>query len=301
MPIAATQSAIRNPPSTIEGKLINDLADPNMTLGDVAYLHDLSLENLTLWIVRPDITERLKALTDSIYLRVRLAAITHLATTVNALNTMIGAYIDEERHAPVNPSSIQDREQRRRARETARKAVALLSRLAHLPAQRRKAATPSPLGEGRGGVAEIAHPGSHDHHTPPTPEPKGCRPVAQGTASRRAEPRVRAAPCPSPTGGPAPSLVNFTPRDLDDRAGQAPAATLSLFLSPLAALEGGSLPLEPVPRDVRISLEGNAESHRLLHPLDNEIAGYRRDGLRSLEDKFIVDLKEHENWVGRIT
>ncbi len=133
MPVAATQSAIRNPPSTIEGKLINDLADPNMTLGDVAYLHDLTLENLTLWIVRPDITERLKALTDSIYLRVRLAAINHLATTVNALNTMIGAYIDEERRAPVNPTSIQDREQRRRARETARKAVALLTKLAHLP------------------------------------------------------------------------------------------------------------------------------------------------------------------------
>jgi hypothetical protein len=138
--VAATRSAIRNPDAVFSPeKLINDLADPNMTLGDVAYLHDLSLENLTLWIVRPDITERLKALTDSIYLRVRLAAITHLATTVNALNTMIGAYIDEERTAPVNPTSIQDREQRRRSRETARKAVALLTKLAHLPAQRREA------------------------------------------------------------------------------------------------------------------------------------------------------------------
>jgi hypothetical protein len=153
----ATRSAIPDPNAVFSPeKLINDLADPNMTLGDVAYLHDLTLEKLTLWIVRPDITERLKALTDSIYLRVRLTAINHLATTVNALNTMIGAYIDEERHAPVNPISIQDREQRRRARETARKAVALLTKLAHLPAQRRKAATPSPLGEGRGGVAEIS-------------------------------------------------------------------------------------------------------------------------------------------------
>ncbi len=243
MTTVAIQSAIRNPPSTIEGKLINDLADPNMTLGDVAYLHDLTLEKLTLWIVRPDITERLKALTDSIYLRVRLTAITHLATTVNALNTMIGAYIDEERHAPVNPTSIQDREQRRRARETARKAVALLTKLAHLPPHRRKAPTPSPLGEGRGGVAEIAHPGSHDHHTPPTPEPKGRPPVAQGTASRRAEPWV-------PSGRTscvraqraalrAPSLVSIhPPRPRRPRPAKAPAATLSLFLSPLAALEG---------------------------------------------------------------
>ncbi len=200
MTTVATQSAIRNPPSTIEGKLINDLADPNMTLGDVAYLHDLSLENLTLWIVRPDITERLKALTDSIYLRVRLAAITHLATTVNALNTMIGAYIDEERHAPVNPSSIQDREQRRRARETARKAIALLSRLAHLPAERRET---NPRR-----VPLVAAPHPSNHQDLPKPPP-----VVHHTTTEA----VDQAPNP------------ITPRNLHDRAGQPPAATLSLF------------------------------------------------------------------------
>jgi hypothetical protein len=199
MTTVATQSAIRNPPSTIEGKLINDLADPNMTLGDIAYLHDLSLENLTLWIVRPDITERLKALTDSIYLRVRLAAINHLATTVNALNTMIGAYVDEERRAPVNPTSIQDREQRRRARETARKAVALLARLAHLPSQRRE---------------------------------KTSR--RKGQVSEEVAAISVAAPGPTCSNA-APTRNPITPRDLHHRAGQAPATTLSLFsLYPLA-------------------------------------------------------------------
>ncbi len=168
-----------------------------MTLGDVAYLHDLTLENLTLWIVRPDITERLKALTDSIYLRVRLAAINHLATTVNALNTMIGAPTSTKNAArPRKPH------QHRRPRATppqegnrTRKAVALLTKLAHLPSQRRKAATPSPLGEGRGGVAEISK---------------------QPTAPAAITPRPHApTPCPH-----APTPNPITPRDLHDRAGR---------------------------------------------------------------------------------
>jgi hypothetical protein len=219
--VTATQSAIRNPPSTIEEKLINDLADPTMTLGDVAYLHDLSLENLTLWIVRPDITERLKALTDSIYLRVRLAAITHLATTVNVLNTMIGAYIDEERTVPVNPTSIQDREQRRRARETARKAVALLSRLAHLPSQRREPSANSRRVPLRVPLVAAPHPSNHrDLPKPP--------PVVRHTTTEA----VDRAPCPVTGIGPthtAPTPNPITPRDLHARAGQAPAATLSLY------------------------------------------------------------------------
>jgi hypothetical protein len=208
------QSTIRNPHSAIPSipqspiqpdQLIKELADPTQTLGDVAYLHDLSLEQLTRWIAQPDTTERLKALTDSIYLRTRLAAINHLATAVSALNTMIGAYIEEERRTPVNSTSIQDRDQRRRSRETARKAINLLTRLAHLPSQRRehaanprrRAQIPFPLGEVRGGVAEFTTqtPASDSH----------------------------------PTDTRAPTPTPITPRILHDRAGQAPTATLSLF------------------------------------------------------------------------
>ena len=194
-----TRSAIPNPEAAFSPeKLINDLADPNMTLGDVAYLHDLTLEKLTLWILRPDNTERHKALTDSIYLRVRLAAINHLATTVNALNTMIGAYIDEGAHQ--HPSTP-------RTSKTANNAAAQEKRA---PQSSRP---PRPTSRAP---------------FPPNASSEKDFPGRNGQVSEDVAPISVAAPGPTCSNA-SPTRNPITPRDLHHRAGQAPATTLSLF------------------------------------------------------------------------
>ena len=171
-------------PECTEG-ILTALSDPDATLRDIATHFETTLEALTAWMKRDDIQERLDNLDSAIAARTRLLATNSLALATRALERMITAYIDEEKHIPVRPNSIEDREQRRKARETALKAIRLLKQIATLPpSQPRARRSGSAMAEpGRGGQERPDQPKAPPRATInqlPTPSPQPLPPQRRG-------------------------------------------------------------------------------------------------------------------------
>ena len=93
---------------------------------------------------------------------------------------MISAYSDEEAHIPVRPTSLEDRDQRRKSRETALKAIRLLKQIAALggpPLRGGSSARPGRAGQPRPSSTkphlttnpQIPTPDSTLSSTPPIP------------------------------------------------------------------------------------------------------------------------------------
>jgi hypothetical protein len=112
------------------GHLLTDLADPDLSLRNLADAHGTTLDALTLFLAREDIAERIAAIEHLAARRARLIAATSLSAVAAALARIVEETDAEIAHVPVNPKSLPALEQRRRTRETARRAGALLLRVA---------------------------------------------------------------------------------------------------------------------------------------------------------------------------
>ena len=119
-----------SPPDDSIAAIFDDLNRPDTTLREIAESRGATIDALTLWMARPDIAARLSALESGIARRTRMVAANYLTFAVKAVAGIIREYNDEENNTLLNPNSRADREQRRRARETARRAASLLLRLA---------------------------------------------------------------------------------------------------------------------------------------------------------------------------
>src|SRR3954467_9989149 len=122
------------PPDEQIPRVINDLINQNYSFMFVAELHHTTVEALTLWMSRPDVAARLDAFEAATARRIRLITINGLPAAIIALNLSVSGYTHEESNVPINDASIKQLEQRRRSRETARRAISLLMRIARFQA-----------------------------------------------------------------------------------------------------------------------------------------------------------------------
>ncbi|MFA6046351.1 MAG: hypothetical protein WC718_15310 [Phycisphaerales bacterium] len=169
------------PSPALAAQVIDALGSPDNTLRDVAADFSTTLEALTLWMTRPDIAARLDAIQSAVTRRTRLMATNFLPGVVRLLNSIIDHYHEDEHEREPQPLAPEPR----RHRENARKAAALLIRLAKLTG------TPSP----------------REHPNPAAPPPlRGT--ALGGTALQSGAPPIASAPSsPSPAALGLPNLV----------------------------------------------------------------------------------------------
>ncbi|MBX3357497.1 MAG: hypothetical protein KF745_03625 [Phycisphaeraceae bacterium] len=169
-----------NPSPDLAAKILDSVTDPTLTLRDVADLHNTTVEALVLWFAEPEIAERLDHIESTIARRTRIVASNFLPAATIALGRSIDEHNSDESHFPVRPGDQRGLELRRRSRETARRAAALLLRLANF--------TPGP----RRGTSYSASPAPRppSHAPPPPPAPVADPP-----------------PNPNPVPSPIPATV----------------------------------------------------------------------------------------------
>lgn len=139
-------------PQAQEAELFRLLADPLASLLDVAEQCSVTLEALSIWIMRPDILERLEAIENAAVRRARFAARSFLPTAVRCAQQALTLYQLSRRHtADKHP---RDALLRQRADQTALRISNFLLRVAEFdqkksspPKHTRKQANPSPVAE----------------------------------------------------------------------------------------------------------------------------------------------------------
>ncbi|MBX3358725.1 MAG: hypothetical protein KF745_09875 [Phycisphaeraceae bacterium] len=193
-----------NPSPDLAAKILDSVTDPTLTLRDVADLHHTTVEALVLWFAEPEIAERLDHIESTIARRTRIVASNFLPAATIALGRSIDEHNADEAHFPVRPGDQRGFELRRRSRETARRAAALLLRLANFtPGPRRYSYSTRPVPTPPSTPTPESSPSPLTAPQPPTPT---TTPSRLHTTSP-AEPAPRAAhsrPNPSPAHPPAP-------------------------------------------------------------------------------------------------
>jgi hypothetical protein len=107
-------------------QLLDELADPSRTLRGIAECHDVSLEELTLWMTSPEISYRLDLIHSAVLRRTRQIAANFLPSAASAMAALIDDFLDERENISLHPR------ERRYARETARRAASVLLRFSLL-------------------------------------------------------------------------------------------------------------------------------------------------------------------------
>lgn len=111
-----------------EKDLFLALADPHASLIDVANEFKVSLEALSVWMVRPDIAARLESIAEASVVRARFVAKSFLPAAARTAGRIIALHQIVRRH---NPKSLaRDSNNDRRFDKTAIQAGILLARLA---------------------------------------------------------------------------------------------------------------------------------------------------------------------------
>ncbi len=187
-------------PATTDALLQSIAADYSLSLTDIAAQHNTTIEALTAWLTRDDIDERLTAIESACARRARLTAANHLPAVAHVAKQALEEASDVLR-LPPDYRTQHSIALRIRATESARKAAALLLRIANF--------TPGPRR-----VRYHSTPTSPGLTPPPAPsfEPRAeIEPTTSPTA-----PRAESAPS-------APSAATPT-----DRAPSAPLTATTL-------------------------------------------------------------------------
>ncbi|MBX3359452.1 MAG: hypothetical protein KF745_13615 [Phycisphaeraceae bacterium] len=183
-----------NPSPDLAAKILDSVTDPTLTLRDVADLHNTTVEALVLWFAEPEIAERLDQIESTIARRTRIVASNFLPAATIALGRSIDEHNSDEAHFPVRAGDQRGLELRRRSRETARRAAALLLRLANFtPGPRHSTSTPRP-----------AHAPSPTRTPTPAPSSQSIAPYPP-TA-----PPDPLSPPPTPSRAPHPATAHTT-------------------------------------------------------------------------------------------
>ncbi|MBX3358411.1 MAG: hypothetical protein KF745_08280 [Phycisphaeraceae bacterium] len=219
-----------NPSLDLAAKILDSVTDPTLTLRDVAELHHTTVEALVLWFAEPEIAERLDQIESTIARRTRIVASNFLPAATIALGRSIDEHNADEAHFPVRPGDQRGLELRRRSRETARRAAALLLRLANFtPGPRRYSYSSRPT------PTQPSTPSSPPSAAPPpaptSAAPSPAAPTALSPAPHSAIPSR--APAPTPL---APAVRSAAGRDAGHPAPHRPASPGSMHLAAAATL-----------------------------------------------------------------
>ncbi|MBX3356866.1 MAG: hypothetical protein KF745_00410 [Phycisphaeraceae bacterium] len=214
-----------NPSPDLAAKILDSVTDPTLTLRDVADLHHTSVEALVLWFAEPEIAERLDHIESTIARRTRIVASNFLPAATIALGRSIDEHNSDESHFPVRPGDQRGLELRRRSRETARRATALLLRLANFtPGPRRYIYTPRPTPAPSSTPIPTSPAPSVSSSAPDAPVPcSSTSPASSPSSSPSARDPQPLHDSPHPTAAPTP---------LPARRGAAPHSPEPTFASP---------------------------------------------------------------------
>lgn len=121
-----------DPDPETTNKILLALYDPRTSLVDITLEHHTTLEALTLWLAHPEIAARIANLNSAAAQRNRMVATARLLHAVEALDNILNEYNDGACHkAAIAEGRAAGMDNHlRRDRETARKAAALMLRIA---------------------------------------------------------------------------------------------------------------------------------------------------------------------------
>lgn len=165
--------------------LIDQLGSPDITLSDVAEMNNVSIEALTLWMIRPDIARRLNNIESAILRRTRLIATNFLPAAAKVLHSILINHESQEHTLP-EPSHT--------ARDVARKAASLLHRLSR----------PAPLSSAVSPTSKSINPPK----SPPAPPPTSASSPSASPDLDASMPPASCPPLPSPLPAPASKKQN---------------------------------------------------------------------------------------------
>ncbi|MBX3358356.1 MAG: hypothetical protein KF745_08005 [Phycisphaeraceae bacterium] len=234
-----------NPSPDLAAKILDSVTDPTLTLRDVADLHHTTVEALVLWFAEPEIAERLDHIESTIARRTRIVAFNFLPAATIALGRSIDEHNADEAHFPVRSGDQRGLELRRRSRETARRAAALLLRLANFTPGPRRATDTRPASP-----PPSAPPPQRQSTTPPQPAPAPASRLLDGSpcspSPSAATPSHIEAPPPT---APAPS-ISHTPMHASRDTADILARAFSVSAPPRAP-HSSARPLTPSRRTPR--------------------------------------------------
>jgi hypothetical protein len=185
-------------------EIIDAACNPYLSLRDIAESHNVTLEQLTLFLDRPDIRERLAQIDTVTSRRTQSIAAACLPTVVKSLNRIVEAHLWEESKIVVTPTNFSQLEQRRRAAETTRRAGALLYRLSRPPTPPRA----------RNEVTGPRVPRAEEQKRASNPSARENLGIPSlGPAPSDSEPVVPTPPVPSAPIAPAPPLSSSPSAD----------------------------------------------------------------------------------------
>lgn len=131
-------------------ELIRSLSDPHKSLIDIANEFEISLEALSVWMMRPDIAERLESIESAAVSRARFVAKSFLPAAARSAGRVIALHQIARRH---NPGSIAgDTHNERRFDKIAMLAGNILLRISKLGLPKTRfpgkgSASPAPKGK----------------------------------------------------------------------------------------------------------------------------------------------------------
>jgi hypothetical protein len=131
------------------------LLDPRFTLDQLADQFHTTIEAISLWMLQPDIQDRIEIIEAASIQRTRIAATRALPAIATACHSIITTFNNTARPERLDPDDHAAAEQERRNAETARRAGALLLRLARF---RRAPASVAPASPP---VSQRADPAAH--------------------------------------------------------------------------------------------------------------------------------------------
>ncbi|MGH7243792.1 MAG: hypothetical protein ACREJD_10280 [Phycisphaerales bacterium] len=152
----------------VEAELLLALADPHASFIDISNEFQISLEALSVWMMRPDIAERMETIASASVVRARYVAKTFLPAAARSAGRVLALHQIVRRH---NPKSIATNTNNdRRFDKIAMHASALLVKIAKFEDAPAKRATRS------------AGPSTKSNISPPAPPASSSKPVASQTA-----------------------------------------------------------------------------------------------------------------------
>ncbi len=118
-----------NPPEAIASKILTDLCRPDCSLQDIAERANTTLESLTLWMTRPDISARLDGFEAAIARHARLGILACVPCMIDASARILREY--QEAESDIHGPAMKTVTTSCRNRQTALDAQKLLLRLYH--------------------------------------------------------------------------------------------------------------------------------------------------------------------------
>jgi len=207
-PMPADLAPIFDPPPGAVPLLLDQLADPDLSFHQVASLNNTSTEALAAFIASPDIQQRLLTLQQAAATRTRLVTSGSLLHAARALTRILQDFVTESAQAGPEPKTPVAAEQRHRARESARKAAALLFRLANFdptrPRLRVRPAQSDPLAP-QTSESQTPDPAPHANTLSGPAQPSFEELVTRLSELFDAADLLEPEPDPSAAGGPPPS------------------------------------------------------------------------------------------------